>query len=105
MRVIVGNQLAIVVTLTGCTGSHTDAKGNSLLQYQHEHGRQHARTVATRRIEHRNIVNSQRLRRNGILTFGVVTCTLDVHARTKASGLDHGGLIDGLIGHISDMSQ
>ena len=80
MRIVIGDELTVLMTLTGRTGCHADAEGKCLLQDEHEHGGQDARAVATRGVEHRHVVNGQGLCGDDILAFGIITRLLDVDA-------------------------
>ena len=51
MWIVGGDKLPVLVSLTCRTSSHTDTKGDGLLQDEHEHGGQYARTITARRIK------------------------------------------------------
>ena len=98
MRVVVGDELAVAVTLAGCSCGHANAEGEGLLQQDHEHGGQHARAVAARGIIHRHVGDGQRLGGDGRLALGVDGAPLYLQPCAEACGLYHGGLIDVLVG-------
>ena len=84
--------------LTVSTSRHAYAKGESLLQQQHEHGWQNTGAIATRGIEHCHALSHKGLCSDGILVLSEVAGLLDVKTRTEARCLDHGSLINGLVG-------